>query len=37
VVTSYEALSDSELLTLPPLEQARLRYARKMVDNDRAT
>jgi hypothetical protein len=37
VVTSYEALSDTELLTLPPLEQARLRYARKMVDNDRAT
>lgn len=36
-ITSYETLSHNELLALPPLDQARLRYARKMTDDDRAT
>lgn len=34
MIASYEMLSDSELLALPPLDQARLRYARTMADNE---
>lgn len=34
VIASYETLSDTELRALPPLDQARLRYARKIADNE---
>ena len=34
VIASYETLSDAELQALPPLDQARLRYARKVADNE---
>lgn len=33
VIASYETLSDAELLALPSLDQARLRYARKVADH----